>query len=423
MTDPVNSGNDNHRQDKPPALPHFVAGGRVSLAALRERIEEQFAAETESRQDILLDATDEPARRDLIRETMDYVLAVEGILLSRPERLLLLDVLYSDLFRFGPLDTYLTDPTITELMIDGPDRVFVRYGTGEPSAVPDHFEDVPHLERIVRRALSTAGATLTESEPLVEAGMVMLGRPVRLIVAMPPVSPVMHVEIRLHPPQAVTLAQQVTSGLMDESAARLLQAILAAGHGLMIVGDAGSGKTMLLESLLPCLPEGRNGIIGVERSVELRLPAGMRRMVALPPATFADQISAALEAHPAWLVLDEVRFDEAAAMWQALTINPAPHDIWVFRGATDSLRLRTAFSMAVRRAQQGIEQALIYRALLDRLPFVALLARRDRQVKLIGIGEWQPETENVDVDTVTLRMLWPAAEAQPMHRIDGSQRG
>ncbi len=111
-------------------------------------------------------------------------------------------------------------------------------------------------------------------------------------------------------------------------------------------------------------------------------------------------------------------------MWQALTADPAPHYLWVFRGATDSLRLRTAFSMAVRRAQQGIEQALIYRALLDRLPFAALLARRGRQIKLIGIGEWQPETDSTgSVDAVTLQMLWPAGKIQPVHRIDWTPHG
>jgi hypothetical protein len=175
---------------------------------------------------------------------------------------------------------------------------------------------------------------------------------------------------------------------------------------------------MFLESLLPYLPEG--GAV-VERSAELRLPGGtrpFRRLVALPPATFGEQIAAALEPNPAWLVLDEVRFDEAQAMWQALTVEHAPHDLWVLRGAIDPLRLRTAFGMSVRRAQPGIDQGLIHDALLERLPFVALLARRDRQVRLVGIGEWQREVDQTD--SITLRMLWPASDAEPVHPVDWS---
>jgi Flp pilus assembly CpaF family ATPase len=359
-----------------------------------------------------------PKPPHLIREVADYVLAVEGIRLARADRLALLDILYSDLFRFGPLDAYLADETITELTIDGPERVHIRHGAGEPVAVESHFEDGLHLERLVQCALSAAGAQLDESEPFLEVGTVMVGRPVRLTVAAPPASPVLHVEIRLHPAQAVTLADQATAGVLDESAARLLQAILAARHGLIIAGDAGSGKTMLLESLLPYLPEGS---AVVERSAELRIPSGVphfHRLVALPPATFAGQITTALEQNPAWLVLDEVRFDEAQAMWQALTADHAPHYLWVFRGATDPLRLRTAFGMSVRRAQPGIEQELIHNALLERLPFVALLTRRDRQIRLIGIGEWQCEADQAD--TITLRMLWPASGASPVHPVDWS---
>ncbi len=418
MTHDSPPDNGNQPDPTPERMPRFVAGGRVSLAALREQIEDQFVAETASRSDILLDTSDESARRDLIREVADYVLAVEGIRLARADRLALLDILYTDLFRFGPLAAYLSDATVTELTIDGPERVHVRHGAGDPVAVESYFEDGLHLARLVQCALSTAGAQLDESEPFLEVGTLMAGRPARLTVAAPPASPVLHVEIRLHPAQAVSLADQVTAGVLDASASRLLQAILAARHGLIIAGDAGSGKTMLLESLLPCLPEG--GAV-VERSAELRLPGGtqpFRRLVALPPATFVGQITAALEQNPAWLVLDEVRFDEAQAMWQALADDHAPHDLWALRGATDPLRLRTAFGMSVRRAQPGIEQGLIHSALLERLPFVALLARRDRQVRLIGIGEWQREVDQAD--SIALRMLWPTSDAQPVHPVDWS---
>jgi Flp pilus assembly CpaF family ATPase len=413
------NGHIDHDDAPPSRIPRFLAGNRqVSLAALQERIEEEFIAETESRPDIFLEAVDESARRNLIREVIDYVLAVDGLTLSRADKSNLLELVYREMFSFGPLDDYLRDETVTELTIEGPEHVYVRRGAEEMSTVDAYFEDIPHLQRLVERMLANVGAQLSEAEPFVEVGTVLAGRPARLTVAAPPVSPLLHIEIRLHPAQPRTLASCVTTGMLDGRAADLLRAIIAAGHGLMIVGDAGSGKTTLLEALLPMLPEGS---IAVERAAELRIPAGMQRMVAAPSdqGSFAGQIVAALDKQPPWLALDEVRFDEADAMWQALTIPQGPRCLWVFRGATNPLRLRTAFGMSVRRAQQGIAQELIHSALLDRLPFVALLGRQDHRLKLLSIGEWQRDQPD-SLSAISLQTIWPTDGASPIHAINWS---
>jgi hypothetical protein len=204
--------------------------------------------------------------------------------------------------------------------------------------------------------------------------------------------------------------------MLDDSAAKLLRAILAAQHGLMIAGDSGAGKTTLLEALLPHL-QAESGVV-VERAAELRVPNQLpfeRLAVIWPvpdqqPADFAQQILAALEKHPKWLILDEVRFDEAQAMWQALTSDPPPNGahtrcLWAFRGATNPMRLRASFGMSVRRAQPGIAQEFIHSALLDRLPFVALLDRRDDKLRVVSIGEWQPDAQQAD--TLNLVSIWP----------------
>ncbi len=416
------NGNSDHDESQQDAWrsPQFLSGNRqMSLAALREKIEDQLVAETSPA--ILREAQDEAARRDLIRAAADYVLAVEGVTLSRADKLTIQDVVYSDLFRLGPLEIYLRDEAVTELTIDGPDRAHVRRGAGELTAANVYFDDVAHLERVIRWTLSTAGAQLNESDPFTEVGTVLAGRPARLTVAAPPVSPMLHIEIRLRPTPVATLDALVSAGMLDESAEMLLLAILSAGHGLMVVGDVGTGKTTLLEALLPHLPAGS---LSVERAAELRLPPGIERLAAIPsapdqpPVSFADQIRAALARDPLWLVLDEVRFDESDAMWQALTDAPATRCLWAFRGATNPLRLRTAFSMAVRRAQQGIDQALINSALLDRLPFVALLARQNQQLKLISINEWQRDDQQPD--TLALRSIWPSGGAAPVHPVDWS---
>src|SRR5258708_15140727 len=162
-------------------------------------------------------------------------------------------------------------------------------------------------------------------------------RRARVTIIAPPLSPLLHVNIRLHAAKAVTLKKCVDAGLLDVQAAAMLRAILAAGHGLMLVGDVGTGKTTLLEALLPLLPEES---IVVERAKELHVPASMSRLAAIPaesdtaPIDFAAQIESALEQKPASLALDELRFDETTAMWHAITSDHKPHCLWVFRGAT-----------------------------------------------------------------------------------------
>jgi len=414
---------DSESDDSQPSVkrsPQFLSGSRqTSLAAIREKIEDQLIAETSPA--MLRAAADETARRDLIRAAADYVLAVEGITLSRADRLAIQDVIYSDLFRLGPLDGYAQDETVSEITIDSADRVYMRRGVGDRIAVDAFFDDAVHLERVIQWTLATAGAQLNASDPFIEVGTVLAGRPARVTVAAPPVSPMLHVEIRLRPTSVATLDSLVAMGMLDQSAQALLTAILRAGHGLMVVGDAGSGKTTLLEALLPLLPAGS---ISVERAAELRLPPGIERLTAIPPApdqspvSFADQITAALAHDPAWLVLDEVRFDESDAMWQALTSAPGTRCLWAFRGTTNLLRLRTAFSMAVRRAAQTIDQAVINSALLDRLPFVALLARQNQQIKVVSINEWQRDDQQPD--TLALRPIWPASDYAPVHPVDWS---
>lgn len=380
--------------DLPPApdrTPRLVQGRRqISIAALQERIESQFLAENSP--DLLLEAPDESARRALIREAADYVLAVESVVLTRPERLALLDALYSDLFRFGPLDQYVQDSAITELTIDGPDSIHIRRGAAAMQPVDSYFDDADHLSKIMQRVLSTAGVQYSADNPFVEVGTVMLGRPVRLTVAAPPISPLLHVEIRLHPAQPLSLDDLIGRAMISRTAADLLLSALNASRGVMIAGDVGTGKTTLLQALFPALP-GHSAV--VERSAELRPPPDMDRYTG---ADFAAGIETALDKRPLWLVLDELRWDEAHAMWAALTAEPRPHLLWAFRGATDPSRLRAAFSMSVRRGQPAVEQAQIVSALIDQLPVVVLLARRDDALRVITIGEWVR-----DGDTVMLK--------------------
>ncbi|MBN1680459.1 MAG: Flp pilus assembly complex ATPase component TadA [Anaerolineae bacterium] len=394
-------GNGHHNEPPPPAGISPIVPGRsgrpsMSLEALRERIERQFQDETANRADILLTLDTEHKRRDLLREVADYVIGVEAITLTQADKTALIDKTYRSLFTFGPLDEYLQDDTVTEITINGPSDIHVRRGMGRLEAVRAVFDDRFHLGGILDRVLASGGAALSDDNPFVEVGVVLLGRTARISAIGPPINPDTSLEIRLHPRQPILLDDLVTRyHTLAASGAALLRAILAGGHGLLIVGDVSLGKTTLAGALAHTLPSVESSIhlIAAERAVEMHLPPGAVRKTAIPPTPddpgrdFGAQIQDALDDRPDWLIVDELRGDESAAVWAALTHPDAPRYIWVFRGAIQPDRLRSALTMLVRKTQPGIDQRAIFEALTRHVPFIAALKRIEGAPRVHLIAE------------------------------------
>lgn len=402
MPDDSTNGSNGKRDKKPPVpgVSPIVPGrpGRpsFSLDALRERIEGQFNDETANRTDILLDLDTEEKRRDALAEVADYVLAVEAVTLTPADRKRLIDRAYVNLFSFGPLDDLFHDDTVTEITINGPYTIHVRRGLGEMTPVEFAFDDVYHLESILQRVIATAGIVL--SGPFHESGVVILGRPARLSIIGPPVRTDYSVELRLHPQKPVTLeALHSRFGMLPPQAITLLRAILGGEHGLLIVGDVSLGKTTLANALLHTLDTltgGERPLAAVERAAEMHLPPSAARhttnytTTADPAEGFITAFTAALDAYPTWLAVDEIRGDEAPALWDALTRADPPHYVWVFRGSRQPDRLKSALEMVIRKHVSAVPQSEIHRALAARLPFVATLKRRDGSPTLDTISEW-----------------------------------
>lgn len=393
------TNNDNNNDNPPPRRNPIT---RFTEAGLQEKLETQFFAETEGRID-MLNGMSEAERRELLREILNYLISTDSMLLSQMERRRLIDRAYRNLFEFGPLRPLFDDPALTEIDIRNALEVFARSGFGELILTNVNFDDSSHLERVFRGILNQLGYDLSR-DPFIETGLIVASRRIRLsLLALSPALPP-QITIRVHPAEQLTLHQLVVEGMLDEQAATILRDHLAAGRGLMIAGDAGAGKTTLLGALLRELPS--ISIIAVERAAELALPERAQSLPAQREKTFAQQITAAVERKPAWLILDEVRFDESAEMWAAITAESKSALLWAFRGSSDPVRLRSAFGMAVRRAHAAIGQEFIHSGLVDRLPMVALLAREGREgrPRLTQIGKW----EAVDGELATLRLhpLW-----------------
>jgi Flp pilus assembly CpaF family ATPase len=376
--------------------PQLIAGrsGRrqVSFGALLERIEREFIEEYAD-SPALQEAVTAAQRLRLVLATVDYVLSVESVTMAAADKAELIQAAYSGLFGYGPLDNLLLDERITTIVLEGADRVSVRYGHADLTSLGPLFEDEQHLKRILRRLLQDAGADLYADQPFIETGLRVNGRPVCISLVMPPLTFGYQADIRLHAAQPPALTDLIQSGFLTDTAAEVLRALAASSHGFVIVGDTESGKTTLLSALAHLLPEPER-TIAVERAGELHLPEGVERLVVrwatdtASARSFGAQIGTALARQPKCILLDEVRSDEPTAIAPLLQDEAAPRQIWSFRGPFDVKRLRNALSMLARRADMQQSEMMV-QALYQRLPFVITVWRVNGQLRLYSIGEWQ----------------------------------
>jgi Flp pilus assembly CpaF family ATPase len=402
------SDNPNHKPRRELRLVAGRSGTRMySIAALRERIADSFASEYPDGSPALLDADTSAKRIRLLLDVADYVLAVESVAISADEKARLIEQIYADLFGYGPLDALFLNERITTIALLGANHIAVRYGHGELVTLDPVFEDEAHLRRVLLRLLTDARTIWNEDVPIVETGLTVGERPVGISIVTPPISTFINADIRVHPRRAPTLDDLVEQGWMIDETADFLRRLVISKHGFVIVGDIEAGKTTLLNALLPLFSNPERTIL-IERSSELRPPAGMKRLTAQwgwddqLPVTFGEQIGAALLEQPACLILDEVRSDEPATIAPLLDQADMPRQIWAVRGVPDAKRLQSAMGMLARRAALGQGERLVH-ALYDRLPFVITVARIQERLRLFSIAEWQSRVDSDYPDYVMLR--------------------
>lgn len=397
--------------DEPAHRPRFFtgAGGArlVSQAALIERVVEEFVLEhgAAGPDNAALAEASTPAQRlKLLRDVVDYVLGIESVRLTLDERAALVRSVYSELFGYGPLDPLLADPRVTAIVLAGDRHAAVRYGHGETTPIDPLFQDALHLRSIINRLLADAGAQLDDRDVVLEAGLTLGGRPVRLGVAAPPVTPVLYADIRLHPAQPPGLDDLQAQGWMTDEARAMIERVARSRYGFTIAGESETGKTTLLNALLPLL----NGAgLVLERAGELRPPERARHWgpgVSTPPEnaiTFADWVTPARDVAGDYLAIDEVRGEEPDAIAPLLGPHVPPRLIWAVRGVPDAKRLQSSMGMLARRAAPDQGEDAVH-ALYARLPFVITLARIRERLQVFSIAEWQSRADSDYPDYVML---------------------
>ncbi|WP_155265260.1 CpaF family protein [Sphingomonas segetis] len=274
---------------------------------------------------INLQALDKMSRLQIEEEVGDIVaeeLAKQNQALNQVERKQLVGDVLDELLGLGPLEPLLKDPTITDILVNGHDHVFVeRYGVLEPSAV--RFKDEKHLFRIIQKIVSAVGRRIDESSPMVDA---RLADGSRVNAVVPPLAlDGSLLSIRKFARVPIGMDRLVEIGSVPLQVAEVLKAIVAARRNVLISGGTGSGKTTLLNAMSAFI-DGRERIVTIEDSAELQLQqTHIVRLETRPPNIEGkgevgqrDLVKNALRMRPDRIIVGEVRAGEAFDMLQAM---------------------------------------------------------------------------------------------------------
>jgi pilus assembly protein CpaF len=252
----------------------------------------------------------------------EAVLAQEAMPLSVSERERLVNDVQHELFGLGPLEPLLKDPTISDILVNTHDTIYIeRRGKLERTNVT--FKDDEHLMRVIERIVSSIGRRIDESSPMVDARL-QDGSRVNAII--PPLSidgPV--VSIRRCGSDPLKMSSLIENKALTKEIADMLQMVVHARLNVLISGGTGAGKTTLLNALSAYIPETER-IVTIEDSAELQLQQPhVVRLETRPPniegrgeVTQRDLVRNSLRMRPDRIVIGEVRGGEAIDMLQAM---------------------------------------------------------------------------------------------------------
>jgi len=224
---------------------------------------------------------------------------------------------------FAPIRPYLDDPTVSEVMINGPDQIYVER-KGVLELVPARFASREALLAAVRNLSQYVGKTVDEERPILE-GRFPDGS--RVEAVLPPVAPDgPHVAIRRFFKETLTVDRLVGFGSLTEVAAQSLQALVVGKTNIMIAGGTGSGKTSMLNALSGFIPGGERVVV-IEDTREVQMQRAHVVQLEARPAdrkgkgavSIRDLFRATLRMRPDRVIVGEIRGGEALDIIQAMT--------------------------------------------------------------------------------------------------------
>jgi len=308
---------------------------------------------------------------------------------SREQRALATE-LVDDMLGLGPLQPLLDDDSIADIMVNGPDRVFIEQrGRLQLSTV--RFRDAAHVANICQRIASAVGRRIDESSPLVDA---RLRDGSRVNIVFPPLAldgP--YLSIRKFSKQALNFEQLVQNGAMTPAMAEVMQIASTARLNIIISGGTGSGKTTLMNALSRLIDHGER-IVTIEDAAELRLQQPhVVRLETRPTSleggseiTQRDLVRNALRMRPDRVIIGEVRGSEAFDMLQAMNTG---HD-----GSMSTIHANTSRDALIRvenmvqMGNMGLPSSAIRQQIVSAVDIIIQIERqRDGVRRIIQITE------------------------------------
>jgi len=292
----------------------------LMLQSLRDQVQELMPAD-----ELAQIAIDNPerARNELRSACRRAFESASWIRIEQYVRERLTDQLVDAVFGLGVLEDLIADETITEVIVNGPTRIFVeKAGVLEPT--DRRFADGAELRALVDRILGPLGRRVDEASPMVNARLPQ-GHRVNVVVA-PIALAGPYVTIRKFASHVITLDEMVISGSVEPEVKTMLEWAVRSRKSIAVVGGTGSGKTTLLNSLSCAIPHSER-IITIEDSAELRflehphvvrLEARPVNAEGLGEVSIRDLVINALRMRPDRIIVGECRGAEALDMLQAL---------------------------------------------------------------------------------------------------------
>jgi pilus assembly protein CpaF len=295
-----------------------VPQARDAYMDLKNRVQNRLIAEL----DPAMDVTRTAEVRQTIKEMYESLLHEESIILGRREKDTLFEVIVAEILGLGPLEPLLADETISEIMVNGPKKVFVERA-GRLQRVNVTFESNEHLMRIIERIVAPLGRRIDESSPTVDA---RLKDGSRVNAVIPPISlqgPVL--TIRKFFKKPLTVEDLIRFGTLTEESVEFLRSSVIAAVNVVVSGGTGTGKTTFLNIMSSFIP-GDDRIITIENAAELQLR--QEHVVTLesrPPnvegkgeISIRDLVINSLRMRPDRIVVGECRGGETLDMLQAM---------------------------------------------------------------------------------------------------------
>ena len=330
---------------------------------------------------------------DELQERIEEIVAqrVSGIYCPIDQRVSIVEQVYSSIRGFGLLDSIIKDDSITEVMINGPENIFIEQ-KGRLFKLDKQFESQRRLEDIIQRIVGMAGREVNQANPICDT---RLPDGSRVNVVLPPIAlcgPT--ITIRKFSKTPMTIEKLIQYGSITQEIADKLELLVKAKYNIFIAGGTGSGKTTFLNALSNYIPRDER-VITIEDSAELQI-TGVDNLVSLETRnanasgagqiTIRDLIKSSLRMRPERIVVGEVRGGEALDMLQAMNTG---HDGSLSTGHANSTQdMLSRLETMVLQGAAGLPLEAIRQQIASAVDIIIHLSRlRDKSRKTMEITE------------------------------------